>query len=58
VLSPAGFEDFIRESSEPAPARELPPRADAAPTDAEADALAALAHRYGAEILGMAQYGA
>jgi mannose-6-phosphate isomerase-like protein (cupin superfamily) len=57
VLSPPGFEDFIRASSESAPVRELPPAADAPPSDAEMEAFAAIGLRYGVEMLGMADFG-
>jgi mannose-6-phosphate isomerase-like protein (cupin superfamily) len=57
VLSPAGFEDFIRETSEPAPSRALPPDAAALPDEAAMAALAVTAQRFGAEILGDADYG-
>jgi quercetin dioxygenase-like cupin family protein len=52
LLSPAGFEDFIEASSEPAEALTLPPRPEEPPDEAEMEQLATLAGRYGAEILG------
>ena len=52
LCSPAGFEGFIEETSEPAEALTLPPQPEAAPDEAEMGRLAALAARYGSEILG------
>jgi mannose-6-phosphate isomerase-like protein (cupin superfamily) len=50
ILSPAGFEGFIRASSQPADSLTLPPESSA--DDAALASLVALAERYGAEILG------
>jgi quercetin dioxygenase-like cupin family protein len=52
LCSPAGFEDFIEETSEPAKALTLPPQSEAPPEEAEMEQLAALAARYGSEIVG------
>jgi mannose-6-phosphate isomerase-like protein (cupin superfamily) len=52
ILSPAGFENFIHASSEPAKSRTLPPPPEGEPEAAEMEWLAALAQEYGAEILG------
>jgi quercetin dioxygenase-like cupin family protein len=43
LLSPAGFEDFIYATSEPARERTLPPAPDGPPDEAEMEQLAALA---------------
>jgi quercetin dioxygenase-like cupin family protein len=56
VLSPAGFENFIYSSSEPAQALTLPPISDAAPDVVELEELARLAQQFGAEILGVPSY--
>lgn len=56
LCSPAGFEGLIEETSEPAKALTLPPQPEVPPDDAEIEAemeqLAALAGRYGNEIVG------
>jgi quercetin dioxygenase-like cupin family protein len=52
ILSPAGFEEFIYATSEPAKELTLPPPPEGPPDEAEMEQLAALARRYGAEILG------
>jgi quercetin dioxygenase-like cupin family protein len=52
IFSPAGFEDFIRASSDPAESRTLPPTADVPFEEAQMESLAALARHHGAEILG------
>jgi mannose-6-phosphate isomerase-like protein (cupin superfamily) len=52
LLSPAGFEAFIRASSEPARTLTLPPPTEEVPSDEELEMLAALARDHGAEILG------
>jgi mannose-6-phosphate isomerase-like protein (cupin superfamily) len=51
LLSPAGFEELILATSEPAASQTLPPPADP-PTEEEMEAFAAVAKQYGAEILG------
>jgi quercetin dioxygenase-like cupin family protein len=51
LLSPAGFEELIYATSEPAGSLTLPPPGDP-PTEQEMEALAAIAERHGAEILG------
>ncbi len=51
ILTPSGFEDFIRETSEPAPSAILPPLA-APPTDEEMEQLMPIVQKYGMEILG------
>ncbi len=52
IFSPAGLEGFIRESSEPARTMAVPPPPEEPPDEAEMEQLAALAARYGGEILG------
>jgi hypothetical protein len=52
VLSPAGFEDFIREMGEPARLLTVPPQPEASLSEAEMQQLAAIAARHGIEILG------
>ena len=51
VLSPAGFEEFIYATSEPAKERTLPPQPQGPPDEAEMEQLAVLARQYGAELL-------
>ena len=51
VLSPAGFEEFIYASSEPAQERTLPPEPEGPPSEAEMEQLATLARQYGGELL-------
>ena len=52
VLSPAGFEDLVREMGEPAREPTLPPQPGAPPDEAEMQRMAAIAARHGNEILG------
>jgi quercetin dioxygenase-like cupin family protein len=52
IFSPAGMEGFIRESSEPARTLDVPPQPEEPPDEAQMEQLAALAARYGGEILG------
>src|SRR4028119_2277199 len=52
VLSPAGFEDLVREMGEPARERGIPPQPEAPPDEAEMQRIAAIAARHGNEILG------
>jgi hypothetical protein len=52
LLSPAGFEEFIYATSEPAKERTLPPPPEGPPSEAEMEQMEALARRYGCEILG------
>ena len=52
VLSPAGFEDLVRETGEPARALTVPPQPEEPPDEAEMERLDAIGARYGAEILG------
>jgi quercetin dioxygenase-like cupin family protein len=52
VLSPAGFEDLVREMGEPARERSIPPQPEAPPDEAEMQRMAAIAARHGNEILG------
>lgn len=52
ILSPAGFEEFIYATSEPAEELALPPAPQGPPDEAEMQQLAELARQYGAEILG------
>lgn len=51
ILSPAGFEEFIYATSEPAKERVLPPRPDGPPDPEEMEQLRALVRQYGCEIL-------
>jgi mannose-6-phosphate isomerase-like protein (cupin superfamily) len=51
ILAPSGFEEFIRETSEPALSAILPPLA-APPTDEEMEQLMPIIQKYGMEILG------
>jgi mannose-6-phosphate isomerase-like protein (cupin superfamily) len=50
ILSPAGFEELILATSEPAPSLTLPPPGEP-PTEAEMEWLAGVAREHGAEIL-------
>ena len=52
VLSPAGFEDLVREMGEPARELTLPPQPEGPPDEAEMQRMAAIAARHGNEILG------
>ena len=52
VLSPAGFEDLVREMGEPARELTIPPQPKAPPDEAEMQQMAAIAARHGNEILG------
>jgi quercetin dioxygenase-like cupin family protein len=52
VLSPGGFEGLIREMGEPAEELSIPPAPEAPPDEAEMQRMAAIAARYGNEILG------
>jgi mannose-6-phosphate isomerase-like protein (cupin superfamily) len=52
ILSPAGFENFIRDTSELAPALTLPPLEDAQPSPEDFEQLMPIIHQYGCEILG------
>src|SRR5918999_3492036 len=52
VLSPAGFEDLVREMGEPAKELTIPPQADEPPDEAEMERMMAIGARYGAEIIG------
>jgi quercetin dioxygenase-like cupin family protein len=51
ILSPAGFEEFIYATSEPAQERTLPPQPEGPPDEAEMEQLRALARQYGGELL-------
>jgi mannose-6-phosphate isomerase-like protein (cupin superfamily) len=51
VLSPAGFEEFIYATSEPARELTLPPTPEEPPDPAEMEQLGALARQYGCELL-------
>ena len=53
VLSPAGFEDLIREMGEPAKEMTIPPQPEEPPDEAEMQRMAAIAAKYGGEILGL-----
>jgi hypothetical protein len=52
IFTPAGLEGAIREMGEPAGSLTVPPQPEAPPDEAEMERLAAIAARYGAEILG------
>jgi quercetin dioxygenase-like cupin family protein len=52
VLSPAGFEDLVREMGEPARELTIPPQPQAPPDEAEMQRMSAIAARHGNEILG------
>jgi quercetin dioxygenase-like cupin family protein len=52
VLSPAGFEEFIYATSEPAKERTLGPPPEGPPSEEEMEQLGAIARQYGCEILG------
>ena len=51
VLSPAGFEEFIYATSEPAKERVLPPPPEGPPDEAEMEQLGEVARQYGGELL-------
>lgn len=51
ILSPAGFEEFIYATSEPAQERTLPPPPEGPPDEAEMEQLGILARQYGCELL-------
>ena len=51
VLSPAGFEEFIYATSEPAKERTLPPPPEGPPSEAEMEQLKAVARQHGARLL-------
>ncbi|HEX2182479.1 MAG TPA: quercetin 2,3-dioxygenase [Rubrobacteraceae bacterium] len=51
ILSPAGFEEFIYATSEPAKERTLPPPPEGPPSEAEMEQLEAVARQHGAELL-------
>ncbi len=51
VLSPAGFEDLVREMGEPARELSIPPQPEEPPDEAEMQRMAAIAARHGNEIL-------
>ncbi len=51
ILSPAGFEEFVYATSEPAKERALPPAPESPPSEAEMEQLRALARQYGGELL-------
>lgn len=52
LLTPAGFEGLIRETSEPAKSLTLPTPPEKPPDEAEMEELMAIAARYGNEIVG------
>jgi mannose-6-phosphate isomerase-like protein (cupin superfamily) len=52
ILSPAGFEDLIREMGEPARELTIPPPPEEPPGETEMERMAAIAAKYGNEILG------
>jgi hypothetical protein len=49
---PAGLEGLVREMGEPARSLSIPSQPEAPPDEAEMERMAAIAARYGAEILG------
>jgi mannose-6-phosphate isomerase-like protein (cupin superfamily) len=52
ILSPAGFEDLVRDMGEPARSLTVPPQPEAPPSEAEMRKMASIAAQHGAEILG------
>jgi quercetin dioxygenase-like cupin family protein len=52
ILVPGGIEDVIRETSEPAPSRTLPPPPEEEPTPEEIEGLKAIVKEHGYELLG------
>ena len=52
VLSPGGFEGLVRDMGEPAKELSIPPAPEVPPDEAEMERMAAIAARYGNEILG------
>ena len=52
ILSPAGFENLVRDMGEQARSLTVPPQAEAPPSEAEMQQMAAIAAQHGAEILG------
>ena len=52
VLSPAGFENLVREMGEPARSLSIPPPPEEPPDEAEMGRLMEIAARYGGEMLG------
>jgi hypothetical protein len=52
VLSPAGFEDLVRDMGELARELTIPPQPEAPPDEAEMQQMAAIGARYGVELLG------
>jgi quercetin dioxygenase-like cupin family protein len=51
ILTPGGFEGLIRDMSEPADSRTLPPPSDDEPSDSEMEQVQSVADRYGCELL-------
>jgi hypothetical protein len=49
ILTPAGFEGLVRDMSEPAAERTIPPASDEAP---DMERVARVAQAYGCELLG------
>lgn len=52
ILTPSGFEDFIRETSEPAQSPTLPQQSDVQPSEEEMNQFMEIVQKYGCEILG------
>ena len=52
ILSPAGFEECLYATSEPAQERTLPPSPEGPPNEAEMEQLATTVRQYGCEVLG------
>jgi hypothetical protein len=52
LLSPAGFEDLVREIGESARELTIPPQPEAPPDETEMQRMAAIAARHGNELLG------
>jgi quercetin dioxygenase-like cupin family protein len=52
ILSPAGFEDLIREMGEPAKSLSIPSPPEEEPDEAEMGRLMSIAAKYGGEMLG------
>ncbi len=52
ILSPAGFEDLLRDMGEPARALTMPPQPEAPPSEAEMQQMSAMAAQHGVEFIG------
>src|SRR5215204_381955 len=52
ILSPAGFEELVRDMGEPAREPTVPPQPEAPPSEAEMQQMAAIGAQHGVELLG------